>query len=199
MINPSRLFGNFYSSCRLSSISMKEIAMHFYTGWSNETVELARLAGSRGSVETERARSKQQSPRYESSASHANSIGKFDLRRCGVIAASVAPHLRVRSRLISARYVAVAVAGPRNSWKLLEIHRTSRPATRDPILSEVAMPDLRWMKLKTRFGLEFRETEVRLNHSNGEYPRRMLEGSSDVELGVRHLADGSRSLLESCR
>lgn len=117
------------------------------------------------------ASGKQALQRYKTSMFHANSIGKFDSRRRGVIVANTGSHLRVRSQLISARYVAVGVAWPRNSWEscLKFIERASQPS-RDPILYEVAMLDLRWVKLKTRFRLRFRETLVRLNHSRGEFP-----------------------------
>lgn len=77
-------------------------------------------------------------------------------------------HRLPTARLISSRYVVVAVTQARNSRELLEIHRTSRPATRDPLYTTVSVQS-RWTfvstKLKTRFRLRFREIQARLNHS----------------------------------
>lgn len=84
------------------------------------------------------------------------------------------------ARLISSRYVVVGMVAPaRNSRKLLEIHRTSRPATRDPTMHPTKSRSRTFvsMKLKTRFRLRFREIQSRLNHpgAGGNFLRNVWE------------------------
>lgn len=82
------------------------------------------------------------------------------------------------ARLISSRYVVAGVTRARNSRELLEIHRTSRPATGDsPLYTDRSLYKVaggRWTfvsktKLKTRFRLRFREIQDPTKSSRGKF------------------------------